>query len=117
MGGAAGSVFVDQYSGTSCSTPPCPASWAVDAAIPVTVGYQSGARVEFSVTRASLGNPPNITMTGAVITNQGGTGGAHIWETFPISRTAGSAANTPFPDFVDLSTSSCLGPAQQLHLY
>jgi hypothetical protein len=114
MGGAAASVFVEQYSGTSCSTPPCPASWAVDAAIPVTVGFQSGARVEFSVTRASLGNPPNITMTGAVITNQGGTGGAHIWETFPISR---NAPGGNFSDFVDLSTTSCLGPAQQLHLY
>jgi len=93
------------------------------AAYTPAVGYASGAEVEFSVTLADIGNPASVTMVGAVLTNVGGPGGASVYETFP---TANSTDITPASfwtiasgnqNYVDASLKSCLGPAQQLHLF
>ena len=81
-----------------------------------TVGYESGAKVEFSIKLTDLGGssgPPNITMVGAVLNNVGGAGGATIYETFPIPHEGGGQ----YSDFIDASRQSCLGPAQQLHTF
>ena len=97
------------------------AAWANATYTPI-VGYQSGAKVEFSIAISDLGGgangPPNITMVGAVVTNVAEAGGAAIYETFPTSHNiAPPFLSTNFSDFVDASRQSCLGPAQQLHLF
>jgi hypothetical protein len=99
-------------------------SWAPASYVPV-VGYEGGAKVELSVPLASLAGadgtlpPPNLTMVGAVLTGVGATGGPHVFETFPISRNLPPSmpVGGNFSDFVDASLETCLGPAQELHLY
>jgi hypothetical protein len=78
-------------------------AWATTTAIPVTVGFESGASVVFAVPIAALGGPAVVDVKGAFVTGVGSTpatpavwpAASHIAETLAACTQPSSSVVTP----------------------
>jgi len=106
------SVYILSWQ-TDDSLPPAASMWNgsiwTAATFVPTASYQSGSKVILTLPLSALGNPPALTMVGAVVRNVG-LPGTSAYETFPVT----SVTNASYSQFVDANLASCQGPALQV---